>query len=120
MDPEISKLYIPTGKVYAHHVHCGLQTKRWPGQNIPSGEGKSCEATTRREELSLLLSSKELLYAWSLQLQEQNYRIAGKFGGLAVYITTAKLKSGKISYLHIYVWRSRTEPPNLNPPIFLQ
>ena len=43
-----------------------------------------------------------------------------KFGGLAVYITTAKLKSAKISYSHIYVWRSRTEPPNLNPPIFLQ
>ena len=34
-----------------------------------------------------------------------------KFGGLAVYITTAKLKSAKISYSHIYVWRSRTEPP---------
>ena len=43
-----------------------------------------------------------------------------KFGGLAVYITTAKLKSAKISYSHIYVWRSHTEPPNLNPPIFLQ
>ena len=41
-----------------------------------------------------------------------------KFGGLAVYITTAKLKSAKISYSHIYVWRSRTEPPNLNLPIF--
>ena len=40
------------------------------------------------------------------------YRIAGKFGGgikfggLAIYITTAKLKSAKIFYLHIiiYVW----------------
>ena len=48
------------------------------------------------------------------------YRIAGKFGCFAVYIITAKLKSAKISYSHIYVWRSRTEPPNLNPPIFLQ
>ena len=28
------------------------------------------------------------------------YRIAGKFGGLVVYITTAELKSAKISYLH--------------------
>ena len=36
-----------------------------------------------------------------------------KFGGLAVYTTTAKLKSAKISYSHIYIWRSRTEPPNL-------
>ena len=27
-----------------------------------------------------------------------------KFGRLAVYITTAKLKSVKISYSHIYVW----------------
>ena len=29
-----------------------------------------------------------------------NYHIAGKFGGLAVYITTTKLKSAKISYSH--------------------
>ena len=35
------------------------------------------------------------------------YRIAGKFGGLAVYVTIAKLKSTKISYWHIYIWRSR-------------
>ena len=35
-------------------------------------------------------------------------------------LATAKLKSANISYLHIYVWRSLTEPPNLNPPIFLQ
>ena len=41
-----------------------------------------------------------------------------KFGGLAVYITTAKLKPAKISYSHIYVWQSRTEPPNLNQPIY--
>ena len=43
-----------------------------------------------------------------------------KFGCLVVYITTAKLKSAKISYSHVYmyVWQSRTEPPNLNPPIF--
>ena len=43
-----------------------------------------------------------------------------KFGGLAVWFATAKLKSANISYLHIYVWRSLTEPPNLNSPIFLQ
>ena len=43
-----------------------------------------------------------------------------KFGSLVVYITTAKLKSSKISYSHIYVWQSRTESPNLNPLIFLQ
>ena len=48
------------------------------------------------------------------------YRISGKFGGLAVYVTTAKLKSAKISYSHIYIWQSHTEPPNLNPLIFLQ
>ena len=34
----------------------------------------------------------------------KKYHIAGKFGGLAVYITTAKLKSAKISYSHIYIW----------------
>ena len=43
------------------------------------------------------------------------YHIAGKFGGLVVYITTAK-----ISYSHISVWRSRNKPPNLNQLIFLQ
>ena len=47
-----------------------------------------------------------------------NVHVGIKFGGLAVYIITAKLKSAKISNSHIYIWRSRTEPPNLNPPIF--
>ena len=51
---------MPTGKVYAHHIHCGLQAKRWPGQNLSSGEGQSSEATTRREKLSLLLSGKKI------------------------------------------------------------
>ena len=37
-----------------------------------------------------------------------------KFGSLVVYVTIAKLKSAKISYSDIYVWRSRTELPNLN------
>ena len=63
-----------------------------------------------------------------LRTQYKNplYRIAGKFGGelnLAVWrstFATAKLKYANISYLHIYMWRSRTEPPNLNPSIFLQ
>ena len=42
-----------------------------------------------------------------------------KFSGLAIYITTAELKFAKISYSHIilYVWQSRTEALNLNPPI---
>ena len=57
--------------------------------------------------------------------QMDNYRIARNFGGelnLAVWrsmLAPAKLKSANISYIHIYVWRSFTEPPNLNPPIFL-
>ena len=42
-----------------------------------------------------------------------------KFCGLAVCLATAKLKSTNISYLHIRIWQSLTEPPNLNPPIFL-
>ena len=33
---------------------------------------------------------------------------------------TAKLRSVNISYLHVYVWQSLTEPPNLNLPIYLQ
>ena len=67
---------------------------------------------------------------WPLQTEVvMKYRIARKFGGelnlvvwwfggLAVLLATAKLKSANISYLHIYVWRSLTKPPNLNPPIF--
>ena len=45
-----------------------------------------------------------------------------KFGSLAVSCATTKLKSANISYSHIYmyVWPSRTKPPNLNPPIQLQ
>ena len=54
------------------------------------------------------------------------YRIAEKFGrelNLVVWwstFATAKLKSANISYLHVYVWWSLTELPNLNLPIFLQ
>ena len=43
-----------------------------------------------------------------------------KFGDLAVQFATAKLNSTSASYLHIYVWGSLTELPNLNPSIFLQ
>ena len=39
------------------------------------------------------------------------YRIAGKFGGLAVCLLTAILNPSA----HTYVWRSYTKPPNLNP-----
>ena len=62
----------------------------------------------------------------SVRNKNMNYRIAGKFDGelnLAVWrsaFTTTKFKSANISYSYIYVWRSLTEPPNLNPPIFLQ
>ena len=61
-------------------------------------------------------------YTYTLDM----YRIAGKFGGELNLVAwrstfaTAKLKYASISYLHIYMWRSRTELPNLNPPIFLQ
>ena len=37
-----------------------------------------------------------------MYMEVGGYRIAGKFGSLAVYITTAKLKFAKMSYLHIY------------------
>ena len=36
-----------------------------------------------------------------------------KFGGLAVCVKTAKLKSAKIFYACMYVWQYRTIPPNL-------
>ena len=49
-----------------------------------------------------------------------DYCIARKFGLLVIYITTTKLKFAKISYSHIYVWRSRIISPNLIPLIILQ
>ena len=51
-------------------------------------------------------------YSWKIW-----WGITCKFGSLAVLVT-AKLKIR--SYLHIYVWRSLSKPPNLNPPIFLK
>ena len=39
---------------------------------------------------------------------------------LAGWRSTLKLKSANSSYLQIYIWQSLTEPPKLNPPIFLQ
>ena len=68
-----------------------------------------------------LWTRPQLQPPWSFQ--HIMYRIAGKFGGelnLAVWRSawaTVKLKSAKISYSHIYIWWSRTEPPNLNPPM---
>ena len=52
------------------------------------------------------LPSHESINNPQVSLYSDKYRIAGKFGGLAVYITTAKLKSVKISYYsHIPIWR---------------
>ena len=59
------------------------------------------------------------------ELRGDDYRIARNLGGglnLVVWrsiFVTAKLKSANISYLHIYIHRSLTKPPNLNLPIFL-
>ena len=57
-------------------------------------------------------STRNIPYSWKI------WR-GIKFDGLAVCFATAKLKSVKISHSHIYVWRSRTKLPNLNPPIVL-
>ncbi|MCG8625802.1 MAG: hypothetical protein MJE68_27875 [Proteobacteria bacterium] len=51
----------------------------------------------------------ELLYSWKIWW-------GIKFGDLAVYITTTKLKFAKISYSHVRM-AIRTELPNLNPLI---
>ena len=51
------------------------------------------------------------------------YRIARKFGGLAVYLATAKLKIHQyfvLAYIYVHVWRSLTDLLNLNTPILLQ
>ena len=73
----------------------------------------------RRLGLSTWTEEREKIMHFIIPYSRKIWR-GIKFGGLAVYITTAKLKSAKISYSHIYVWRSHTEPPNLNPLIFLQ
>ena len=54
-------------------------------------------------EIRVSLSGKLIYYVEKSIGLTHNiyYRIAGKFGGLVVYITTAKLKSAKISYSHI-------------------
>ena len=46
-----------------------------------------------------------------------NYRIARKFGGLAVIGETAKIKSAKIYTACMYVWQYCSRLPNLNPLI---
>ena len=48
------------------------------------------------------------------------YRIAGKFGGLAVCVKTAKLKSAKFFMRTCTYWRYRTIPPNLIPIMVLK
>ena len=50
----------------------------------------------------MLLYSREILVVWQS------------------IFTTAKLKSPNVSYLYIYICWSLTDPPNRNPPIFLQ
>ena len=53
--------------------------------------------------------------------QTHIYRIAGKFGGLVVSLCKCQIKISQYFILaYMYVWWSLTEPPNLNPPIFLQ
>ena len=49
----------------------------------------------------MMVNNAEIVQCESQAKME--YCIAGKFGGLVVYITTAKLKSAKISYSH-YTW----------------
>ena len=45
-----------TGQIHAYNIHCWLQTQGRPCPNLPSGEGQSCEVTTRREKFPLFLS----------------------------------------------------------------
>ena len=121
--------------------HINVQCQVWNlpcGQTLPLNLWKVGDEIIRinglilsestHEEVVNIIRLKKTLTLTLRGMYVCIYRIAGKFGGkfkfggLAVYVTTAKLKSTKISYSHIYtyVWRSRTEPPNLNPPIFLQ
>ena len=57
--------------------------------------------------LKLILMMCFYAFITDLSLRLTLYHIAGKFGGLAIYIITPKLKSAKISYSHIYIlWQS--------------
>ena len=79
--------------------------------------------------LSFLLISSQLIYNLTKDARNvcivcmipysRKYWWGLKFGSLAAGEATVKLKSTNISYTQIYVWQYRTEPPNLNPPIFL-
>ena len=67
-----------------------------------------------------------LRYLCTCEQLNYSYHTAGKFDrelNLVVWWSawaTTKLKSAKISYLHVYVWRFRNKLPNLNLPICLQ
>ena len=91
------------------------------GEGEGEGEGSSVDQT-KEYDVGFAMSATEVSVTAALELGAINcifslpysWKIwwGIKFVGLA-------LKSAKISYSHIYVWRSCTEPPNLNPLIFL-
>ena len=87
----------------------GLE-QRLEGGDVPPTAGCHClllrrQRHTRRRirdgEVRVQLLSRSYIQGKKCLKKSLAYRIAGNFGGLAVYITTVKLKSAKISYLHI-------------------
>ena len=75
---------------------------------------QTCSEALREASL-MAYCGKAINLAAEIQFYyRSSYHIARKFGGLAVYIATAKLKSTKIFYSPVYVWQSCTKPPNLN------
>ena len=69
------------------------------------------KASLRVEKPKNTVGSNYIPYSWKIRREI-------KFGSLAVYVTTAKLKSAKLSYSHI--WRTCTELPNSNNNIILE
>ena len=86
--------------IYTGRNLCGCTRKELRFSILTSGKSLLSPSPKWREETCLVLTTggKATLVLYSRKIWR-----GIKFGGLAVYMTTAKLKSAKISYLHIYI-----------------
>ena len=65
-----------------------------------------------RAEFFFLIGTRDVMKNLDYTPYSQKILWGIKFGGVAVYITTAKLKSAKISYSHIYNYTYGDPVPN--------
>ena len=84
-----------------------------------SRSGSICQLRSTVGKL-IVVASGEFVFGLSLIPYSRKIWRGIKFGGLAVCVKTAKLKSAKFFYACMYVWRYRTIPPNLIPIMVLK